>query len=726
MGKKNIIDDNRGSSMVLVIVCIGFISILGTILMGMSLNGLQMKDIERKSKVNFYTAETALDEIKAGLQEVVAAQLEEAYNQVIKQYLKKSQTEKRQIFTRAFIEGMTETLAEVTAGVPNLERYSISKIENCITNSAASLMTPAGENLFEKDSNIIEPEFLTLKNIKITYTDANHYQTTISTDITIKTPSVNFTTGPQMSLSFLEYGLIADNTVFLDSATNVKIHGNVYAGEGGLDLNYGSDLLIESATNIVTRGDISVAERSKLTVSDTPKVWAKNIATKKGTDTDLTTSIYIDGKCYVADDLMLNAKNSQVTLNGEYYGYNYLSSKIANPEDKYSPENSSAIIINGLNSNLDLTGVNNLFIAGRAYLDPSSRGNQSTEVQGKVLTGESLAVKGNQYAYMVPSQYLWCETNPVPLSKYNEKPSDVAEVDYNKTLDNPFPVDLRDYVDGYSKIFYQVTGAQDFVYYYLKFKSEEKANEYMQKYYEVYNSAGTTGIIDNQVKRYAKSIKINDSLGSIISAGNLFTFNTTTKTSSMFPGNINPDGDSLKEIAAILAGRYDSMKKELTETPTGQAVDENSLFNTLIKKETIEEDNIRDNYTDGVKTVIVDEYVVHIVDNRGKSPFVITGNSLLPRSGQYGIVIATGDIHVRTDFHGLILSAENIKLTTGVNVFSSKDLVSTILSKNNMEINRYFRDFIINHYQTGTGSGKKARVKISDLIVFDHWKKNEG
>lgn len=126
--RKSIFGDNQGSSMILVIVCIGFISILCTLLMEMTLSSLRMKKTETRAKANFYTAEGAMDEIKAGLEEVVAVQLEEAYNQVIKQYNKCPEAEKKQIFAGTFIDGMTNALAENTEGIPDLNRYSIGLI----------------------------------------------------------------------------------------------------------------------------------------------------------------------------------------------------------------------------------------------------------------------------------------------------------------------------------------------------------------------------------------------------------------------------------------------------------------------------------------------------------------------------------------------------------------------------------------------------------------------
>ena len=59
---------DRGSAMVMVIVIIAFVAILASVLMFLSFSGYQMRAADRRTKDNFYTAETVLDEINVGLQ----------------------------------------------------------------------------------------------------------------------------------------------------------------------------------------------------------------------------------------------------------------------------------------------------------------------------------------------------------------------------------------------------------------------------------------------------------------------------------------------------------------------------------------------------------------------------------------------------------------------------------------------------------------------------------
>lgn len=731
MGKKTkLFSDNRGGSLILVIVCISFISILCSILLSVTVNNNQMKSVDRKAKANFYDAEIAFDEVKKGLEEVVANQLEEAYNQAMKNYIDKSEDDKKLIFSNAFLLGMIEELGNTE----DLTKYNLTRIKNFIKQREATLITTEGKNQLLTNTSS-ETNYITLKNISISYLDKNQYQTAITTDIIIEVPDIRFNySAASLRPTFSEYSLIADQMLSIDTAPRVLINGNIYAGTKGIQIKNGSDLSIGNASSIVTRGDIRVIERSTLKIVDNPKIWAMNIGTDAISTTEYPTMIQIDGRCYVADDLMLNAANSSVTITGEYYGYSYDTYKDSVMDKSIkNAGNSSAIIINGYKSSLDLADVNKLMIAGRAYLDPSSSGNDYKEEQGKVQTGESLAIKGNQLVYLVPSEYIWCGQNPVPMKTLEEKPTGVKEVDINKEGIGS-KINLKDYLDseqGYTKIVYQLGEKQNFVYYYLKFASEEKANLYMQKYYEVYNKEASVGIIDNNVKRFATSIKINP-LKTRMSLGNVFTFDQTTGKSMLHSNTIVPYAidnvnlEALTQMASNLSYKYDALKASLTEIPLGEPYDKDSLFNTIIHYENIKKDDIKTSYTDGVKTVIIDSnYVIYIVDNE-EMVFEIPDNDELPNNGRKGIVISTGSVRLNGKYTGLIIAKNTISLLPGASVDAPNGMLEEIFATNHPDVNSYFREYASYTIESVEATKSKyGQIRVSDLIYYDQWRKNE-
>lgn len=713
--QRNILADHRGSTLILIVICIAYITILCSFLLSMSLTNRKMKTIEQKAKDNFYSTETALDELKAGLEEVAAAALESAYVEVMEQFIEKSEEEKKQLLANYFIDGLEARLSTVSG------YYMLDTIRDYLTNSSAGLETSEGENELIKTA-----DHITLKNIKITYTDTEGYYTAISTDIVIFVPSTDIAETTSSPI-YSEYGLIADHGIRLDSQPNVLVNGNLYAGNGGIYLNNASSLLISSRGNVITRGDIQVKERSSLEVLNYPVVWAKNITTlKEEFDTSEVTNIHIEGDCYVADDLTLSSKESQVTIEGDYYGYSYQSYTTPTPEYPLQATNSSAILINGKGSTLDLTGVRKLYLAGRAYLDPNYDGSATTDI----FTGEALSVKAFQYAYLVPSECLWCGINPVPESVYlTLTPSD-TEVDLGKSLTTPFPVTITDYADGFSKMIYNENG-QKITYYYLKFKSEDHANRYVQKYFEYYQNGGGVGAvdIDKRIASNVEGIKLNPSFDSLITAGNLFAYQSEEGTEliqdsvDMALAAGGEKSNSLKAVEMVskqLVKRYDSMVQSLAPVANRAPYDKESLFNSIIDKDKLLAD------IEGISKVILGENVVYLVDNKLGTPsefeFVLEDDNSLPGNGRKGMIIATGGVTVSGNYEGLIIAGKDITLKAGAVVSASKRIIDDIIRANEARVNSYLRDY--EDVAAGSGSSEDATINISDLIVYENWKKN--
>ena len=66
MIKKN---DNRGSTILMVILLLAGIGIMAAIALWVSLRNVQMKTTDAEIKESFYSAEGVLEQIKAGVQE---------------------------------------------------------------------------------------------------------------------------------------------------------------------------------------------------------------------------------------------------------------------------------------------------------------------------------------------------------------------------------------------------------------------------------------------------------------------------------------------------------------------------------------------------------------------------------------------------------------------------------------------------------------------------------
>ena len=79
--------DDRGSAIVIVIIAMAMIGILATTIVWASYINYRIKINDLKVKNNFYSAETIVEQIVAGVKrDVVSKSINEAYQQVISKY----------------------------------------------------------------------------------------------------------------------------------------------------------------------------------------------------------------------------------------------------------------------------------------------------------------------------------------------------------------------------------------------------------------------------------------------------------------------------------------------------------------------------------------------------------------------------------------------------------------------------------------------------------------
>ena len=78
--------NNRGSSLVTVIVCIIFIAMLGMLVFSATLVNMRYKVNETKEKRTFYRCEEGLNSITAGIRQIVADCSQAGYLAVLENY----------------------------------------------------------------------------------------------------------------------------------------------------------------------------------------------------------------------------------------------------------------------------------------------------------------------------------------------------------------------------------------------------------------------------------------------------------------------------------------------------------------------------------------------------------------------------------------------------------------------------------------------------------------
>ena len=406
--------DNRGASLLAVLVLMVVVSLIAVVITKITIVNIEMKEVERGTKKNFYSADELMDNLRAGARELAEQSLEKAYADVLENYLTYSASggDVQKVFATRYMDGLQKQFAEnhtdPAVGASDtmdasgnvayrVSGYDTDTVKSCIKEAAdQGCYIPATDPKYEVDYGA---GTFTLKGVQIRYKDAQDYETTIKTDLVFSTPKMNFSGRGQVQ-EFMRYALIADRQINI-GAQNVTVDGSVYAGADGIYASTGGNGTIKGKT-VLTRGDIVTESGSDLTVGDGgSSIWAENIKTSSA-GTNGASSIHMNGNMYVADDLELAGRGSSVTLQGNYYGYNFQKNYGAqDPDSAKKAEFSSAMMVNGKSSHLDIKGLNYLLLAGRTFI--SRKLDASNE---DILMGESISARTNQLAYYVPLEYV--------------------------------------------------------------------------------------------------------------------------------------------------------------------------------------------------------------------------------------------------------------------------------------------------------------------------------
>ena len=468
---------NRGSTLVTVIVAIAFVTILTAIILGTSAMNVRMKSIDRIAKDKFYYAERYLNDVYTGIGQEAAVIAGEEYEKAFKTLAEGAESEYKEKFleeTRKKLKlpawnPLPHSMTDA-AGVLDGYIVGVGGISHIVKIKDYNYETYAGANATPSTADRIR-----LVGVQVTSKDDKDFQAVITTDILIETPTMDFL-GENVDVT--DYCMIANRGLYIKGKATIK--GNIYAGLhkedsikvldysgetptpvtlkdsdygeervfGGINIKgkegTGSEVKI-NGNYIVSKGDINLSGfKPKLTIgsgeSGEANLYFDTLRTCQDNTEGNKKTIELNGNIFALNDLELNADNSNVKIKGNYYGYNdktlpagtkdsnmrSFSRDPDNADDKgYDDADSSAIIINGSGSTLDMKEIRTLVLMGRAYVDFSKgeKGGSSLETdvskRTKVApTAEAVALKTNQQMYLVPTDLLE-GPNPVLSEDYD-------------------------------------------------------------------------------------------------------------------------------------------------------------------------------------------------------------------------------------------------------------------------------------------------------------------
>lgn len=780
---RNTKKSNQGFSLFTVIVAVSFVGILGFLVLYIALSNFQMKVTDLKAKDSFYTAERALEEVRTGLQEDVGEAMSSAYIKVLETYSKNSDNEgvtngatldeiRQAEFKKLFLEELGGRLQKAGDNT----QYDIDIINDYLDMEELGVIDSAEETLIVTNPTGKLPVMakdlssgIVLRNLKCIYVDQFGRAAIIETDIRLGIPRVQFPT-PSTLPDLMNMIVVANSGVICptgDATKQTVIQGSIYAGlPGGTNENNSikvepnAHLSISEGNYVVCQGKIDVADGGSFRNAGPASLWARGIDVTSG-------EITLIGKTYLADDLTVRSgSGSKVTIEGEYYGYGNPDSALKDGclnKEMYqgasATDISSAIVINGRNTTMDLSRVSKLMLAGKNYIAsskiPPREGEASNE---NIMTGESLTVKGTQLAYLVPEELLSANGKPVsnPMS-FVDYPSDGVVTDWDKPVEEWGGKTLREIgVDSVQEVFYNDNSSDGYLYFYLNFTDDTRAAAFMQMYYT--NNPQVKKKMDKYLGFYFgedSGIKVNSGQSFLryITNGNVLAYDGSSQSRSLNSATDTQVGaQSIQEQIKFQNTWYSLNRKMLGST---------DLLKTDVKEsegvthdETLSTRTVFDNLVNETKMVnfitangVNNEFRHPMPEDEGGLEAVMlnneNGNAFHITSSEaqkLRLLVCTGDVVIEPDvkFQGIIMAKGSITLGSGAQLISSPMEAAKVFQS---QITQEYEGKIISpkdffwegdKYVLGNALADKEQTggtKISDFydlaecVTYENWKK---
>ena len=712
---------NRGSSIVIVIIAMAMIGILATTLLWMSYINYKIKVNDIRNKNSFYSAEMVMEQIVAGLQKEASDSVAVAYQEVLSNWDDlQSESNRYSSFASTYLDTLVKHLRDADKGDGYYKRdilkgYVDSTVWDHVNQTAWDNGTDDTDETKKKPPvmELVNGNSLILRNVFVSYMDEDRLSI-VSTDLCLDVPEIVFTQSGSID-ELYNYILIGNQGISLEASSGqVTADGSIYAGtddkgKGGITINKASTLAINNGRYVISKGEIDViGPGAGLIVRDVKEtgssVYAKNLDLQSGT-------ISFDSKTYIANDLTLAGNGSKATLTKEYYGYG-ISTESGIGDSKTDQENSSAIIINGQNSTVNMSGVNTLMLAGRAYIGTNTtkkeldqnaeavaNGDAAKKNEKAVLMGESITVKGGQIAYLVPTECLGVyngETligqNPVTqdvatkIQTYkNDYGENFKEVDFTRAVSRLGGLSLSSFgvtdMDHIRKVSTQYVGggteSKSLTYYYLVMDAENAA-----KYYQTYYLNGSNKeTIDQYFKKYATGGIV---LGDYTSEQNSYTILGNALVSdalsqsgvSLLASTATTSNTMTTEEVYQKSGEIANVYKGLTTNLSEDGASASSfqnVFESVIRKEIVTKN------ADGSETSeSIVNYLMHngtggtmeFTTDDGLKGIITASDYALSyaTSGASNIrlIVSLGDITIDRNFTGLAIAKGTITINGAV------------------------------------------------------------
>jgi len=573
-----------------------------------------------------------------------------------------------------------------------------------------------------------------------------------------------------------------------------------------VNLNIVADtVIVPGSISVINDGDVKISgDLSKKSLYT--DVWADNIIIAPGytrlpfdgSDTPAAGTmghkmgegkLTLFANAYIADDLEINGEDAAVELHGNYYGYNYSQTPdslrvLAEYATGKSHTNSSAIIVNGNNANVDFSGLSELYVAGRSYISTStvrtvnvsSTDNSVTTTfdsdtnkdNEDIRTGESIAVRSNQIAYIVGGTMKNSSGDTIPMfTSVYPTFNDVIYQNIKHWLDDTDPV-KEEVISGKSYTFLNFKGSEEsaafFDWYantlptvtgyslatdlvdvksYDNFQVDSIATTRIEEGSTVGPTINTSGSYTTGALQVADGNSLTVNKGTLLDAG----YGLDSTTLNTRATNNNEDYLEYKYALKNLADEYSYIdaveeRKDIVADPddpaqakinlTAQDAAKITPINYYLNMQKVDKGTWTD-WKDGnqVGTSYVwiskDDIVVKAPagSDHKVTGIIVTEGDVIFDSSQ-----VTDDQRVDR-FEGIIISGGKIKANYGISFVANPELMRTILrtagstkgqDKDLSAICDIFKDYAPE--DSSSSSTNIGNIEVGDILQYANWKKN--
>lgn len=787
--------NNKGAALISVIVVVAFISIIAALALWTSYMNYYMKITDMKSSDNFYSAEGVVEQIKVGLQTELSDATGVAYNNVLQRYNEFDVSARESYFYSQIITQLRKDLMGATINEYNIETVrsfvngEIDEGDIAVINmdngDTATITCKSPICLLEVNS---ADNSVILRDVNVAYTSAakgvNTYTSVINTDFVVKAPVIDFSDTSTIPDIF-EYVIIADQHL-VGTNSNCHFTGSVFGGNGkALDpgdvatdedessiiLDNHSDWTFNTNLGRVIGGKkIWLNNSAKMTVDETSTLWTDNI--NLGNSAELTNNsveLNLLGTAYVADDLTIDGRDCKVTLAGSYLGYGadtfykkdkYGKNNITEEDDidEMPGDDSSAILVNGKNTSLDMTGLDALWLAGRSYVGTKKVANvgrgDAKKNQINIPMSESISVRGNQVAYLVPASALAkfngesllpTKRNPMTAADYatyvypylESNNPQFVECDIENTTIPGSDFPLSDYVDStvgpdgtrnykIQKIFAQGIGG-NLIYYYMVM-DVAAANSFFEKYYGVAgNKAKLDSYLDTYIPGGVKMMDTEVTEGTRIDiAGNWLQSieNEEGGTDVKLCTPISTSEDTTTETVTS-ANIFTALKTKLITniSKVSTAEMDKRLYENLILKDMVDDEVSLSGSS--LKFEDEDSGCFGVVARAA-----YTYDSSKDAGGKCRVIICNGDVTVKRDFRGTIISGGVVTIDPAVHVAENDSdariEILKVLQVKDPSDSYHMYEFLVDGSEFAMDDETEKKTTVTDfneLVTYENWSK---